>query len=195
MFWPLVGTAAGLIAGAWVGGSLVKVYDWTTDWRIDAPRADVYRALTTPEANQRWWPSMLVERIEPQRERQGWSTVQYQVIQAPSVRRVAPPFRIRVETTDMEAERRTRAVVTGDLAGVLETLYSDLPDGGTRVVFHWYVRVTNPLLNALGYLAEPMYRMSHDHVMREGEAGLRAHLRELAMAPATRSVLQPGDDA
>lgn len=34
------------------------------------------------------------------------------------------------------------------------------------------MRVTNPVLNLLGYLAEQMYRHSHDHVMQAGEKGL-----------------------
>ena len=44
--------------------------------------------------------------------------------------------------------------------------------GGTRVTFSWYVRVTNPALNLLGYVAERMYRHSHDSVMSSGQKGL-----------------------
>lgn len=32
-----------------------------------------------------------------------------------------------------------------------------------------------PILNLLGYVAEPVYRHSHDTVMNEGEAGLREY--------------------
>ena len=32
------------------------------------------------------------------------------------------------------------------------------------------------MLNALGFLFEPMFRASHDHVMEEGEAGLQRYL-------------------
>jgi hypothetical protein len=61
----------------------------------------------------------------------------------------------------------------GDLTGVLETLFrEDQERGGTNVTFNWYVRVTNPALNLLGYVAERIYRHSHDSVMREGERGL-----------------------
>ncbi len=55
--------------------------------------------------------------------------------------------------------------------GVLETLFREEPDG-TRITFNWYVRVTNPALNLLGYVAEGMYRHSHDSVMDSGEKGL-----------------------
>jgi len=102
------------------------------------------------------------------------STVSLRVHQAPEVARLAPPFLIHCLYTDVEPGRRLREVVSGDLSGVLETLFDETPDGtGTQVAFNWYVRVTNPALNLLGYAAERAYRHSHDSVMREGESGLR----------------------
>ena len=166
--------AAGFAAGALVGGGrMARVYDWKTEWTVDAPRAEVFAILNRPEEQDRWWPSMVVERVARDTDKR--QVVTYRVIQAPSVRRFAPPFRITAVATDFQPETRIRAVVTGDLIGILETLFFDRPEGGTRIVFLWYVRVRNPLLNALGYVAEPMFRMSHDHVMREGEAGLRSY--------------------
>ena len=71
----------------------------------------------------------------------------------------------------MEPESRLRELVTGDLNGVLETLFREV-SAGTRITFNWYVRVTNPALNLLGYVAEGMYRHSHDSVMDSAEKGL-----------------------
>lgn len=101
------------------------------------------------------------------------SKISFQVHQAPEVARLARPFHIHRLYTGVEPERRLREVVTGDLSGVLETLFGESREGGTTVTFNWYVRVTNPVLNLLGYVAGRVYRQSHDHVMREGEAGLR----------------------
>jgi hypothetical protein len=97
------------------------------------------------------------------------------VHQAPEVARLAPPFRIYCLYTDVEPESRLREIVTGDLTGVLETLFREEVQEGTRVAFNWYVRVTNPALNLLGYVAERVYRHSHDTVMNEGESGLRKY--------------------
>ena len=61
---------------------------------------------------------------------------------------------------------------------MLETLFERGPNGaGTRLAFTWYVRVTNPVLNLLGYVAGRVYRHSHDSVMKEGESGLRDYCR------------------
>jgi hypothetical protein len=109
------------------------------------------------------------------------STVSFSVHQAPEIARLAPPFRIHCMYTDVEPESRLREVVTGDLTGVLETHFrKDQTGEGTRVAFNWYVRVTNPALNLLGYVAERVYRHSHDSVMAQGESGLRDYCERMS---------------
>lgn len=176
---PLTLAALGFGVGAIVGGGkLVRVYDWETEWNIDAPLSTVYKVLTTPEEQDKWWPSMQVYRVTPLERIPDGRTIEYRVQQAQSVARLVPPFKIISVTADIEKERRLRSLVTGDLVGVLETLFYSRPDGGTRIVYHWYVRVHNPMLNALGFMFTPMFQASHDHVMREGEAGLQRYCAE-----------------
>jgi uncharacterized protein YndB with AHSA1/START domain len=176
---PLALAALGFGAGAiFGGGKLVRVYDWQTEWTIDAPLSTVYQVLTTPEEQEKWWPSLRVHRVTPLADIPDGRTIEYRVQQAPSVARLVPPFKITGVTAEIEKERRLRTVVSGDLVGVLETLWDSRPDGGTRIVYHWYVRVSHPVLNALGFLFAPMFQASHDHVMKEGEAGLRRYCRE-----------------
>jgi len=165
--------AIGAGMGFLVGSRMVKTYDWRSEWLIPASLPLVYEAMTSREALRQWWASMeLVEYDEGDEIRVG-SEVSFRVHQAPRVAHLAPPFNIHCVYTDVEPQRRLRQVVTGDLSGVLETLFrEDAEESGTRVRFNWYVRVTNPILNALGYVAEPVYRHSHDTVMQEGERGL-----------------------
>lgn len=166
----------GAAAGLFVGGRLVKTYDWRTEWTIPAPVPTVYEAMTSREALRHWWPSMELADENREDELSEGSKVSFKVHQAPEVARLAPPFRIHCVYTDVEPGHRLREVVTGDLTGVLETLFREAQDGkGTRVTFNWYVRVTSPPLNLLGYVAERAYRHSHDGVMTEGEEGLRRY--------------------
>jgi uncharacterized protein YndB with AHSA1/START domain len=166
----LICAGAGLLAGS----RTVKTYDWRTEWFVPAPLPTVYEALTSRSAVRQWWPSMQLVDEGGDDELRAGSRVDFSVQQAPEVARLAPPFVIHCVYTDVEPERRLREVVTGDLTGVLETLFDEVPDG-TRVTFNWYVRVTNPVLNLLGYVAERVYRHSHDTVMSEGEEGLRRY--------------------
>ena len=170
-----LGFGAGAIFG---GGKLVRVYDWQTEWTVDAPLSVVYKVMTMPEEQDMWWPSMRVDRVTHLADIADGRKIEYSVLQAQSIARLVPPFKITGVTADIEKERRLRTVVTGDLVGVLETLLYDRADGGTRIVYHWYVRVHNPVLNVLGFVFEPMFQASHDHVMKEGEAGLRRYCAE-----------------
>ncbi len=167
----LLFAAAGVLGGIWIGSRSVKIYDWRTEWRIPAPLPVVYGAMTSRGAVREWWPDMeLVDDSEDDDIRVG-STVSFRVHQAPEVARLAPPFQIHCLYTDVEPQRRLRETVEGDLSGVLETLFHE-QEYGTSITFSWYVRVTNPALNLLGYVAERMYHHSHDHVMESGERGL-----------------------
>lgn len=166
----LIGAGAGLL----IGSRLVKVYDWRTEWFIPAPLPAVYEAMTSRSAVKQWWPSMELVDDDGEDEIRAGSRVTFSVHQSPEVARLAPPFRIHCVYSDVEPERRLREIVTGDLTGVLETSFREEgPQEGTRVTFNWYVRVTNPALNLLGYVAGRVYRHSHDSVMNEGESGLR----------------------
>jgi len=47
---PLACVAAGAGVGVVIGGGLApRVYDWTTEWNIDAPLAGVYEAMSRSE--------------------------------------------------------------------------------------------------------------------------------------------------
>ena len=183
-----IGFGAGAVFG---GGKLVRVYDWTTEWLIDAPLATVYRDLTTPEKQKYWWPSMGVQRVTPLPDVPDGYSIEYRVRQAASVARFAPPFKIVSVTAEIEKERRLRSVVTGDLVGVLESLFYSRSDGGTRIVYHWYVRVHHPVLNIMGFVASPMFQASHDHVMKEGEAGLQRYCQNKQMNAVRSSSASP----
>ena len=174
-----IACAIGVAAGIVIGSRAVKIYDWRTEWTIPAPMPVVYEAMTSREALREWWPDMELVEDNPDDDIQVGSTVSFRVHQAPEVARFTPPFRIHCLYTDVERERRLRETVNGDLSGVLETLFHEHQDG-TRISFNWYVRLTNPALNLLGYAAERVYRHSHDSVMTSGEKGLSAYCKQRA---------------
>jgi hypothetical protein len=115
----LIGAGAGLLAG----GRAIKTYDWRTEWFVPAPLPAVYDAMTSRSALRQWWPSMELVGDGEKDELQAGSSVSFRVHQAPEVARLAPPFRIHCVYTDVEPGRRMREVVTGDLTGVLETIF------------------------------------------------------------------------
>ena len=176
-----IACAIGVAGGIVIGSRAVKIYDWRTEWTIPATMSVVYEAMTSREAVREWWPDMELVEDNGDDDLQVGSTVSFRVHQAPNVARLAPPFRIHCRYTDVEPEKRLRETVNGDLSGVLETLFHERQDG-THITFSWYVRLTNPALNLLGYAAERMYRHSHDSVMKSGEKGLSEYCRRRTSA-------------
>jgi uncharacterized protein YndB with AHSA1/START domain len=174
-----IACAIGVAGGIVIGARAVKIYDWRTEWTIPAPMPIVYEAITSREAVREWWPDMELVEDNGDDDLQVGSTVSFRVHQAPEVARLAPPFRIHCLYTDVEPEKRLRETVNGDLSGVLETLFHEQHDG-TSVTFNWYVRLTNPALNLVGYAAERVYRHSHDSVMTSGEKGLSEYCKRRA---------------
>lgn len=167
----LSGMALTFGVGAALGAvRLRKLYDWRTVWEIAAPVPLVYEALTS-RTERVWWPSMELVSDSQGGGLQEGSAVELRVRQASSVRRLAPPFRLRCVYTAVEPERRLRQHVTGDLNGVLEVHLEPQPQDGTRIIWDWYVSVANPLLNLLGFFLETAFHRSHDTVMAEGEQG------------------------
>ena len=61
---PLGGAVAGAGLGIVIGGGLApRIYDWTTEWNVDAPLADVYAIMSRSDSD--FWPSMEVARVLP----------------------------------------------------------------------------------------------------------------------------------
>ncbi len=171
----VVGFGAGTVFG---GGGFVRTYDWKTEWHIDAPLPDVYHAMTALTVQYSWWTGMIVKRVTPIPGSSEGHILEGEIHQTGSPGRLAPPFQLVSRITALEQDRRMRSIVSGTLVGVMETFFYPREEGGTRVVFYWYVRVHNPLLNALGKVLEPSFRASHDRFMRDGEAGLQAYCQQ-----------------
>jgi uncharacterized protein YndB with AHSA1/START domain len=171
----VAGFGAGAVFG---GGRFVRTYDWETEWQIDAPLPEVYHAMTDPEEQFRWWPNLIIKRVTSIPGTSEGHTLVGEIHQTGSAGRLAPPFQLVSSMTALEKDRRSRSIVSGDLVGVMESFFSPRADGGTRIVFYWYVRVHNPLLNALGGVLEPSFRASHDRFMCDGEVGLQAYCQQ-----------------
>ncbi len=146
-------------------------YRFLTTWVLDADREEVWEALWDAERWPEWWPGVeeAIE-IDPgapcgigRRGRYTWcSRMGYRVSFAVLATRVEPPSLLEGETT-------------GDLEGVGR--WSLAEQGGvTTVRYEWSVRATRAWMKAAAPLADPIFRWSHDRLMRAGGSGLARHL-------------------
>jgi len=76
----------------------------------------------------------------------------------------------RMRTTRVEPPYLLEGDADGQLSGTGRwRLWSG---SGTAVTYEWNVETTIPWMNAIAPVGRPVFRWSHDHVMRSGGCGL-----------------------
>lgn len=153
-------------------------FDLVSHWRIAAPVDRVWAALTDPESWPQWWPYVL--RVQTVRSG-GADGVG-------SVRRIdwrtRLPYRLQIEVEAVETVRlqRLRGRSRGQLRG--EGIWLLRSEGRfTDVTYVWRVELEQPWMRTLAPLLGPLFRWSHEGVMRAGGAGLQRHLASPKPAP------------
>jgi uncharacterized protein YndB with AHSA1/START domain len=147
-------------------------YSFRTRWRVTSPIEPVFAAIRDSTAYPAWWKAVLdVERVEAGGD-DGIGRVDRFTWRAPLGYRLR--FTLRVTTVDPPTR------LGGDASGELEgrgdwTLRAE-DARHTLVQYDWNVRTRRRWMNAVAPLARPVFRHSHDAVMRDGATGLAALL-------------------
>ena len=143
-------------------------YSFLTTWGVAAPREEVWEVIHATERWPEWWRGVrvaeLVERGEPigvgSTHRYVWrSLLPYDIEFTMRTQRVEPP-------------RLLEGAADGDLRGTGRWRLWDDGAGATAVTYEWDVETTVAWMNAVAPFARPIFRFSHDHVMRSGGHGL-----------------------
>lgn len=149
----------------------VTRFDLVTQWRLDAPVADVWEALIRVENWPQWWKAVAgIEVIAPGGV-DGVGTVRR------ITWRTALPYTLAFEmrTTRIEKPHVIEGRASGELDGTGRwTLSAD--GAGTLARYDWQVDVTKRWMRALAPLLRPVFVWNHHVVMGWGEDGLRGKL-------------------
>lgn len=151
-------------------------YEFVTIWRLDAPIEDVYRLIDNPTDWPRWWPAVLdVREVDPAGP-DGIGAV----FAATMKGRLPYALRFEARVTVREPPTGLELAATGELEGTGTWALAEA-NGTTTVRYDWRVRTTAPWMNLLAPLpfVDPIFRLNHHAVMRNGLAGIR---RELGVA-------------
>jgi uncharacterized protein YndB with AHSA1/START domain len=137
-------------------------------WRIPADPDRVFAALVDVESYPQWWPGVVaVHRRDATSGEIRLRSMPVEVVFTAAQRLVDPGERVLVAAFD------------GDLEGTGRWEIGGSSDGCTARYDEAFV-VRARLVSALGPLARPLIRASHDHMMRRGEAALARRLRSAA---------------
>jgi carbon monoxide dehydrogenase subunit G len=156
-------------------------FDLISHWRIPAPVDRVWAALSDPEGWPRWWSCVRTVRTLRAGDASGVG----------SIRRIEwstrLPYELVIEVEAVEALRherlrgRSRGALRGEGIWLLRAAGQR-----TDVTYVWRVELAKPWMRLLAPLLAPVFRWSHEAVMRAGEAGLTRHLAGHAAASAAR---------
>jgi uncharacterized protein YndB with AHSA1/START domain len=142
-------------------------YQFVTRWSVDGPIGPVWEAIKNAEAYPRWWKAVLaVEQLEPG-DAAGIGRVDRFTWRAP----LGYKLRFTLRLTTIEEPNRLGGDAGGDLEGRGDWTLRE-SDGVTHVRYEWRVRTNRAWMNALAPVARPVFKHSHDVVMREGAVGL-----------------------
>lgn len=146
-------------------------YEYVSRWRIDAPPAAVWSALTEVEGWPEWWP--YVKRVQTLKKGDASGVGAIRRVDWGS--RLPYGFTLDVECVEADRERRLRGLATGNLhgEGVWELAARD---GGTDVRYTWRLALNTRWMRLVAPLASPLFRWNHEGVMRGGHDGLVRHL-------------------
>lgn len=146
-------------------------FELATIWRLGAPLAQVWDAISHSESWAQWWPGLesVVELDAGGRNGIGnlrrftWKGVL--------------PYRLTfdIRTTRIESQRLIEGAAMGDVLGVGVWRF-DSEDGMTLVRYDWRVRIAPFWLSALAWMARPLVRWNHDTIMEWGAKGLARRL-------------------
>lgn len=152
-------------------------YRLLTIWRIEAPLAEVFAAISDSLRWAEWWPGVRkVEQVAPGNS-DGTNNVRRYSWQGPL------PYRLEFEVcvTHIEKQAIIAGAAQGDLEGIGRWHFSQ--HGAVSVVrCEWHVRCTRWWLNLIAPFARSMFIRNHTHIMEQGGRGLARLLGALLVS-------------
>lgn len=148
----------------------MRVFEFRSDWRLDADVARVYTALADVDNYPRWWPQVRsIRRIDAQT---GVAFV-----------RSILPYELELSLTrevEDPVAHVLRVRIDGDLEGWSEWRVDAVSAGrqpATVARYRQEATVATAGVSRLLPVTAPVLRANHTWMMRSGERGLREYLR------------------
>ena len=146
-------------------------YSFLTTWALAAPIEDVWAAIHDTREWPSWWRGVRVAEQLEAGDGNGVGSVHRYVWRS----RLPYDIEFEMRTVRVEAPHLLEGEADGNLRGTGRwRLWEGA--GATAVTYEWDVETTIPWMNAVAPLGRPVFRWSHDVVMRRGGEGLARRL-------------------
>jgi uncharacterized membrane protein len=148
-------------------------------WHFEASAADVWSGITRTDAFPKWWTWL--REFDSDGIYEGAEA--HAVIRAP----LAYSLRLDVSVSEVIAEQRVVAAVTGDLVGAARVELRE-DEQGTQVRMQFELELRDPWLRRFSVVARPLMVWAHDVVC---DIGVRQFERHAIRTPADRPAGRP----
>jgi hypothetical protein len=153
------------------GDPSASSFNFTSKWKLAAPRQAVFEAVEDFKSWVDWWPG-LEEIVETDPGGPGG------IGQKATSRWRGPigyVFRFSIEAVERREPDFLMGLASGDLSGTGSWSLAEYM-GWTDVRLDWNVRAERKWMEFLAPVARPVFVHGHDHVMKAGAEGLAGHL-------------------
>jgi hypothetical protein len=145
----------------------MRRFQLVTEWRLDAPLARVWEAISDAGAWPQWWPSVAESTLLRAGDASGIGAVR-------RLRwKTALPYDLTfdAETVRIDPMMRIEARAFGELEGL--GVWTFQSEGAQTIArYDWRVDVAKPWMRVAAPLLEPVFAWNHGVVMRRGGEGL-----------------------
>lgn len=142
-------------------------YAFVTVWRFDVAKESIWNALLRSEDWPKWWPYVLAVEQRAPGDVSGIGAVHRYTWKSP----LWYTLEFEIRATRIEEPVLLEGLASGDVQGMGRWHLSQ-EAGVTSVRYDWDVHTTPAWINAVSDLGRPVFRWSHDRVMRAGGEGL-----------------------
>jgi uncharacterized protein YndB with AHSA1/START domain len=146
-------------------------FQWVTDWRIEAPVADVWDVIYDTSNWPQWW-SFVEEAAEIRPgDASGVGSLWRYVWRT----RLWYKIRFDMTTVTVEPRRKLAGEASGKVVGHGTWTFSE-QNGITTVRYEWNIATNVWWMNLFAPLLRPFFNWNHDQVMKAGGEGLARRL-------------------
>ncbi|WP_427017597.1 SRPBCC family protein [Pseudarthrobacter sp. P1] len=157
-----------------------RLFDLHSIWTLPASQQDVWDIIADPDMGwPAWWPHCTFAK--PLARQQPHDDTPSGILLATTATldfksSLGYTLTVSIHPTRADAPHTLEFDASGHLEGTGRVLLGPATDGGTEMGIEWRVHPTQGWMVALTPLAAPAFTGAHDHLMREGQLGLRAAL-------------------
>src|SRR4051812_7746902 len=160
-------------------------YYFVSHWRVPGTPEEVYAILSDRLSLAKWWPAGFLE-AEPHTFGDGAEGVEVAT-------KGWLPYVLRFTLRELASDPPGSLVVEahGDLNG--RGIWTLVQHGdSTDITYDWRVSADKPIVKLLSPVLKPLFKSSHDWIMKKGEQSLLLELqRRRAVSDATRNMVEP----